>query len=267
MGGWSASTQWDAASNNLGYTPTWQMQMIAQGHHLLPWFNVPTAGHALLYADLFEQRLHGVVDLLPDRDPKRCRAKPPDQLRRHAMGARPLHRSPILQSAGLHESECRRSGWNDSKGRVAVRPGRAVAIGGNRMGVQPHVQQLQAWYPNPPLVIFISNNEASKSQWIDAEKDQHYLALYGTGQSDEFKREKVAQGWIDRYRPLQQAWRNALSSSSWRSNSKFVGYEAFGPKHFGRWSGWLDLLAVQHESDRSQSSDLGRWVAILFSDE
>ena len=75
---------------------------------------------------------------------------------------------------------------------------------------------------------------------MDAEKDQHYLALNGTGQSDEFKRQNVVQGWIDRYRPLQQAWRSALSSPVWRSNSKFVGYEAFGPKHFGRWYGWMD---------------------------
>jgi len=111
---------------------------------------------------------------------------------------------------------------------------------GTAWGSSPMFQQLQAWYPNPPLVIFVSNNEASKLNWMDAEKDQHYLALYGTGQADEFKREKVAQGWIDRYRSLQQAWRNAFSSSSWRSNSKFVGYEAFGPKHLGRWYGWLD---------------------------
>src|SRR5258708_1644504 len=39
MGSWAAGEQWD--TGNLGYTPAWQMQMIAQGHHLLPWFDIP----------------------------------------------------------------------------------------------------------------------------------------------------------------------------------------------------------------------------------
>src|SRR5205085_7182362 len=91
----------------------------------------------------------------------------------------------------------------------------------------------------PPLVLFISNNEARRLQWADAETDQHYLSLYGVGQSDEFKREKVAQGWIDRYRALQQSWRGRLTNI-WQNNSKFIGYDATGPaESFGRWGVWI----------------------------
>ena len=43
------------------------------------------------------------------------------------------------------------------------------------------MQQLQAWYPNVPLVIFLFNNEASKLQWTEAEQDQHYLARLAFG--------------------------------------------------------------------------------------
>src|SRR5205085_3587079 len=73
---------------------------------------------------------------------------------------------------------------------------------GVEWGTSQLMPLVQSWYPNPPLILFISNNEANKLQWPDAETDQHYLTLYGVGQSDEFKREVVAQGWTTRYRAL-----------------------------------------------------------------
>ena len=238
MGSWSASTQWDAESNNLGYTPTWQLQMITQGHHLLPWFDVPTP------------------DML-------CSTQ--DCLNHGSMVWLTYYQTAIQNAAALNlpisfvGTQWEQNLYIDpqyfnlpaSTNPNVVAPDGTIQkmvspfgpIGpwqsvGTTWGSSPMIQQLQAWYPNPPLVIFLSNNEASKLQWTDAEQDQHYLALYGTGQTDNFKRQVVGQGWIDRYRALQQAWRNGLTSATWRNNSKFLGYEAFGPKDFGRWYGW-----------------------------
>jgi len=117
----------------------------------------------------------------------------------------------------------------------AIAPWQSV---GMTWGSGALMQQLAAAYPNPPLVLFLSNNEAAKLNWTDANTDQHYVGLYGTGQTDEFKREKFAQGWIDRYRALQAAWRNSLTSA-WQGVTKFIAYEAFGPRHFGRWDAWM----------------------------
>ena len=102
------------------------------------------------------------------------------------------------------------------------------------------MKQLQVWYPDPPLVIFLSNNEHSKLRWKDVEKSKRYLDKYGRGRDDDFKRKAVADGWIERYRALQDGLRDGLDSATWKKNAVFVGYDAFGPPHLGRWGGWID---------------------------
>ena len=34
--------------------------------------------------------------------------------------------------------------------------------------------------------------------------------------------------------------KEGLSSEAWKQAARFVGYEAFGVPHFGRWGGWLE---------------------------
>lgn len=103
----------------------------------------------------------------------------------------------------------------------------------------PLMKQLQQWYPNPPHVVLLSNNEAGKLGWQDVETDTRYLAKYGTGRDNEFKRQVVADGWIERYRALQDGMRGALSPQ-WRDKVVFVGYSAFGGSAFARWPGWIN---------------------------
>lgn len=110
---------------------------------------------------------------------------------------------------------------------------------GYSVGASSLMRQLQKWYPNPPRVIFISNNEASKLAWTDAEQDRHYLDAHGTNRSNLYKLEVFAQGWIERYRAFQQGWRNGMTNANWKSNTIFSGYNAFGPYFFGRWGGWM----------------------------
>ena len=102
----------------------------------------------------------------------------------------------------------------------------------------PFMRRLQAFYPDPPQVLFLSNNEHGKLQWHEAETDRRYLAQYGAGRDDTFKRQVVGDAWIERYRALQAGMREGLQSPRWRAQAVFVGYEASGPVCLGRWGGW-----------------------------
>jgi len=103
----------------------------------------------------------------------------------------------------------------------------------------PLMKQIQVWYPDPSRVILLSNNEAGKLRWHELDQDARYVAKYGEGRSDEFKRKLVADAWIERYRALQEGMRDALSKS-WQSKVLFVGYGAFGGAAVGRWGGWVN---------------------------
>jgi hypothetical protein len=110
---------------------------------------------------------------------------------------------------------------------------------GAKWASSPLVKQLQQWYPNPPQVILLSNNESGKLRWQDAETDRYYLQKYGKGRDDNFKRKVIADGWIERFRAMQDAMREQLDPA-WRSKVLFVGYDAFGGAAFGRWGGWIN---------------------------
>jgi hypothetical protein len=87
--------------------------------------------------------------------------------------------------------------------------------------------------------LFVSNNEATRLQWYDVEKSKRYVDLYGLGQSDNFKRQVVGNGWIPHYRELQGGMRQGLGSQgTWSQNAKFVGYNAFGTAGIGRTDSW-----------------------------
>ncbi|HEV7406701.1 MAG TPA: LamG-like jellyroll fold domain-containing protein [Chthoniobacteraceae bacterium] len=103
----------------------------------------------------------------------------------------------------------------------------------------PLLREIQQLYPQPPLVVLISNNEAGKLAWTDIEKCKYYLTKYGPGRDDDFKRKVISDGMIERYRSMLDSMRAALGNATWRKNVRFWGYEAGpGPIHLGRWPGW-----------------------------
>lgn len=52
---------------------------------------------------------------------------------------------------------------------------------------------------------------------------------------------------MERYPVMFQAMRDALVNDAWKKNVRFVGYGAFGPSHFGRWSAWKDYSLITDE--------------------
>ena len=111
---------------------------------------------------------------------------------------------------------------------------------GRKWTSTPIMKKLQEIYPDPPLVLFVSNNEHRKLQWKDAEGSLRYLALYGKGKDDAFKRKVIGDGFIERYRALQEGMREGLTAKSWKDKAVFIGYEAFGGSAFARWGGWIE---------------------------
>ena len=41
LGSWNASTWWNYNETAAGLSPLWQLEMVDQSHHFLPWFNLP----------------------------------------------------------------------------------------------------------------------------------------------------------------------------------------------------------------------------------
>jgi hypothetical protein len=102
------------------------------------------------------------------------------------------------------------------------------------------LRDMQGAYPDPPLVIFLSNNEAPRLRWTGVSDDPNYRSRYGDDHDATFRRSVAAEGWAERYRALESAFRTALVAPRWTSNAIFVGYDAFGPGFVGRWPGWSE---------------------------
>jgi hypothetical protein len=220
------------------WRPENQMRLIAQGHHLLPWFAHPT----------------GELPNDPDSFVLKYYREPIERAREwqlpltfiasqweSGLSGKPYIDLPAEQNPNVVTPE--------GKVLTKVSPFGPVApwreIGASHTN-NAWMKQIQQWYPHPPLVVFLSNNEHSKLAWTEVETDARYLAQYGQNRDAEFQRKVVADGWIERYRSLQEGMRDGLEQAAWKDHSVFVGYDAFGPPHLGRWGGWLDYSLYQH---------------------
>jgi len=101
------------------------------------------------------------------------------------------------------------------------------------------MKQLQEWYPNPPLVVFLSRNEADRLNWTDLQRSQRYVAKYGTTQSDDDKRKFIGDAWFERYRALQEGAKKNLSEA-WSKNTIFVGRNTFPDTSMGKTDDWMN---------------------------
>ncbi|MFN7945920.1 MAG: hypothetical protein U0Z53_11250 [Blastocatellia bacterium] len=224
---------WNSGIFPNGYDPEYQLKLIAQGHHLLPWFYLPTPD---LRADdprwvaYYEKPLKQAAALgLPisfvGTQWERLLTDDP------AYFKLPPDRNPnVVEKNGAI--------------RPVLSPFGPVALWrevGVRWTSAALMKKLQQWYPNPPLVLFVSNNEHPKLPWPQVETDRRYLAQNGPGKSSAEKRELVFQAWIDRYRSLLQGLRVGLSNPNWNTHSLFIGFNAFGPTAFGRSLDWMQF--------------------------
>ncbi len=230
---------------NEGFTPAYQLQLLKKGHHILPWLRWPPTDYDLdrtfktgdprkqKYIDSqmaeFEATIKELARLrlplailgtqwesLLTYDKKYFDLPPEQNPNEIGVDGKVQHRvSPF----------------------GPIEPWRQV---GKVWTDNTFMKRIQEWYPNPPLVILISNNEHAKLPWSEVEQSKRYLDKYGKGKPNDFKRKVVSDGWIERYQALLDSMREGLASEHWRKHVKFIGYEAYPPVHFGRWGGWME---------------------------
>jgi hypothetical protein len=233
VGSWNASTWWNYNTSTAGFYPGWQLEMVDQDHHLLPWFNQPDPGPDCTQGQFCTAYLESPIKRaaqlnLPisfvGRQWEHYLYDDP------AYFNLPPNQNPnVVLSNGTVQKKISPFG-----------PANCWYEVGRKWGSSPLMRQVIAWYPNPPQVMFVSNNEAIKLTWTEAETDQHYVDLYGYGRDDNFKRQVLGDGWKERYSALIRGFREGLGNPDWQVRSKFVAYEAFGPGAFGRWDGWKE---------------------------
>jgi hypothetical protein len=100
---------------------------------------------------------------------------------------------------------------------------------GRLWAAHPALKQVQALYPDPPLVLIVCNNEYPKVGWQD---------LREPGGDDVALRKAVGDAWIERYGAMLRGFRDGLAEPHWREHVTIIGYDAFTVPFVGRWAGW-----------------------------
>lgn len=232
--------------NGTGFSPDYELKLISEGHHIMLGFGWPDTEHTLD---------HNWKPGDPARE-KRYRAQKAEF--EPALKEAARLNLPIAFLGTQWESDL---SWDkayydlpaDQNPNVVTTDGK-VQRSVSPWGPVKYWQQvgkewmdsrlfrdMQQVYPQPPLVFLISNNEAGKLYWTEVEKSQYYMAKYGAGHDDDFKRKVIGTGMIEHYRAMLDSMRASLVNPTWKKNVRFMGYEAGpGPIHFGRWPGWKE---------------------------
>ena len=217
--------------NKSGIPLSRQLALINAGHHLVPWLTLWSPDEQLnpswpgIYRPLVEELAKAKLPLtlLSDQWEDLLTNDP-------AFSRLPSTKNPdVIATDGHIIRELSPFG--------AVEPWREA---GRKWASSKEMHLLQTWYPDPPLVLMISNNEPRRLVWPEVEQDARYLKRYRGHGDDAFKRKVVAEGYIERERALHDGIRSALISPAWRANVKFVAFNATGPSEFGKAPDWLE---------------------------
>jgi len=235
-------SHWNMGSQGRGWTTLYQLELLDRGHHILPWMGWPQ-----WYRPDDEDSVQRFNDYYAGLLGY-CRAM------NLPISFRGTQWEAMLVKKDYRELPA------DKRPAVVAPDGKPIPklspfgpVGPWRDPAReyvdtPAMRRVQELYPDPPLVLFVSNNEAPDLRWHQVEElSKRYLDKYGRGKPDVFKREVVARGWMERYPVMFQAMRDALVNDTWKKNVRFIGYGAFGPSHFGRWSEWMDYSLITDE--------------------
>ncbi len=244
------ATHWNVGTVKGSFEPDHQIGLLQAGHRVLPWISWPGRKPGDERFDAYWGRLLrycAALDL-----PVSFRGT-----QWNAMLVKKEYRNgPADRWAGVVKPDGTRVPKLSPFGPAAPWKDPAAAYVDT-----PAMKRCRELYPDPPLVLWVSNNEPPDLRWKKhgglEKNSKRYLQKYGQGKSDAFKRRVVGEGWIERYRVMFRAMREALENPAWRKNVRFVGYGAFGPAHFGRWSGWKVYSLI---CEKWVSPDLHCWA-------
>lgn len=226
------AAHWNLGEGKDGFSPNYQLGLINEGHYVLPWFLMPHWGAEpadTRWLDYYEAAIKRAAELRLPIALVSTQWEIWLSVENQYLSLPPETNPNVVTKEGQVLRMVSPFGGVDAWRQL-----------GRRWTNSKMMAKLQEWYPKPPAVYFISNNEHTKLEWTKVETDRRYVEKYGTGRPDDFKRQVVGDGWITRYRAIQDGLREGLATDSWREAAMFVGYNAFGPSHYGRWPGWLE---------------------------
>lgn len=222
--GWGGETS--------AFSPAWQMQMIDQGHFLLPWLAFPP-GDAKLDAKFWCAYFEGPLAKAKALKLPITFICPQWDLIFTYDNYRKL---PLEQTPAVINLDGKAVPQVDAFGPPAV-----WREAGQRYMSSPWMKRVQEIYPDPPAVYFVTMSGYSRFGWPEADKNKRYLDKYGKGHDDNFKRRVVADAWLAEGQAMQEGMREAFAQPAWKKHSVFVTYGAFGPPHFARPTDWSDF--------------------------
>lgn len=217
-----------------GCSPHYQLGLLEAGHHIFPWFEHPRPER-----DLDDER-HRAYYEAPMARMKALRL--PITLvttqwesllyRMDKYRELPREKTPLLVTPEKIVKKVSPAG--------PVEPWRQC---GRDWTDTAALRQLQAWYPEPPMILFLSNNEAAKAKPKDED-------VRGPGPEGRFRQH---------YAALIAGMREGLASDAWRKRAVFIGYKnAPAPSHLGRWGGWT-AYHRRYMVHETMNSALGVW--------
>jgi hypothetical protein len=213
------------------FDPDFQLSQIERGHRLLPWFMLarPDEGDGKLDASYYT---HPIERLAKWHLPISFISTQWD-----ALVVEDICRDQKASTVETAEdSVCN----GRTKLLSPFSPKEAWYRAGLVWGRLPVLRRLQTLYPDPPLILFISNNEQPKLTWMQLRKSRQPRTGVSGEDNDVSLRRDVGNAWIERYRELQRGFRDGLERDEWKRAARFVGYDAFGPSALGRWPGWIE---------------------------
>lgn len=230
-----------------GVAPKIQMELIEQGHHLLPWINLPPlweqAAHPKMFetADAYTDKVVGYYEAplrrmaelnlpftIDSTQWESALTYPPipnPETAPHLAG--PGGPWPSLP-ADLNPNVVTVEGTVLWGGAGQVSPFGPIGPWwevGWTWTTSEIVRKLQEWHPEPPLVMFMSNNEHGRLELGQIETEKRYVERYGRGKDDAFKSRVMEQGFTERLRVLQQGMRDGMTRAAWKQHAIFCGYE------------------------------------------
>jgi len=220
---------WNSGERPNTYEPKYQISLIEKGHHLLPWFHldIPGMRSDIRIKHYYKPSINRAADL-----------KLPISFTSSQWERVLTEDKKYLKLSGeINPNVVDRQG-NVLKKVSPMGATNAWQEVGKKWTNRTVLKELQRIYPDPPLVLFVSNNEHKKLNWYDANQDYRYVARHGVNTSESEKKEVFAEEWIKLYRSLQQGIKDGLDSNLWKENARFVGYNAFNTSAMGRWPGW-----------------------------
>lgn len=236
------ASHWNVGWHEGTFTPAYQLELLEAGHHIMPWMRWPSESPGP-ETDRFKAYYEPLLAYCRKHNlPISFRGTQWEEI----LYEQSYYEGPEETWAGVIDPQGQRVKRLSPFGPIAV-----WADPAERFINTDSMRRVQELYPEPPLVLFVGNNEAAKLRWKkggELEKtSRRYLDLYGDGRDGLFKRKVVGQGWMERYPVMFDAMRDALCSEHWQDRARFVGYNAFGPPHFGRWGSWkiYSLIADQ----------------------